>query len=308
MKSLWILLFCLPVFAKTPFPDSLLIGNVKVYIHPSAKAILETEQKRLGSSKKFVEGMKEKMRYYFPVMEPLLQSAGIPNEFKYLSVQESGLNPVAVSTSQAVGYWQFKAGTATDMGLKVNENVDERKHIIEATKGAANYFTRNNRILNNWVGTLLSYRIGLGTAKKTPYVMDWVGKSDIQVDSTTDWYVLRFLAYQKFWADEFRKDDSLGIKPSKQSKLVIYDNTCGKNLYEIADELNFSYDDLKKHNPWILNDFIPDDKNYILYLPSHVPFFDNSKLIPQIKEPEDFLLPHKKKLDNPQQEQAITDR
>ena len=124
MKYLWLLLFCLPLYAKTAFPDSLLIGNVKVFIHPSAKSILDSEQKRLGSNKKFVEGMKEKMRFYFPVMEPLLESAGIPNEFKYLSVQESGLNPVAVSTSQAVGYWQFKAGTAVDVGMKVNSNVD----------------------------------------------------------------------------------------------------------------------------------------------------------------------------------------
>ena len=306
MKSLWILLlillFCLPVFAKTEFPDSLLIGNVKVFIHPSAKSILETEQKRLGSSKKFVESMKEKMRFYFPVMEPLLQSAGIPNEFKYLSVQESGLNPIAVSSSQAVGYWQFKSGTATDVGIKVNANVDERKHIIEATKGAANYFTRNNRVLNNWVGTLLSYRVGLGTAKKTSYVMDWVGKSDIQVDSSTDWYVLRFLAYQKFWADEFKKDDSLGIQPINQSKLICYDNSCGKNLYEIADELNVSYDDLKKYNPWILNDYVPSDKNYIIYHPSTVTFFDNSIQIPEILQPADFLLPPKKKLDNPQKE------
>jgi membrane-bound lytic murein transglycosylase D len=246
--------------------------------------------------------MKEKMRFYFPVMEPLFQSAGIPDEFKYLSVQESGLNPIAVSSSQAVGYWQFKASTATDVGMKVNANVDERKHIIEATKGAANYFTRNNRVLNNWVGTLLSYRLGLGAAKKTDYVMDWVGKSDIQVDSSTDWYVLRFLAYQKFWADEFKKDDSLGIKPLNQAELICYDNSCGKNLYQIADELNVSYDDLKKFNPWILNDYIPDDKNYILYHPSNVTFFDNSLLIPEIIQTEDFLMPPKKKLANPQKE------
>jgi membrane-bound lytic murein transglycosylase D len=144
--------------------------------------------------------------------------------------------------------------------------------------------------------------VGLGTAKKTSYVMDWVGKSDIQVDSSTDWYVLRFLAYQKFWADEFKKDDSLGIQPINQAKLICYDNSCGKNLYEIADELNVSYNDLKKYNPWILNDYVPGDKNYIIYHPSNVTFFENSIQIPEILQPDDFLLPPKKKLDNPQKE------
>ncbi len=133
----------------------------------------------LGANKKYVASLVDKMRLYFPVIEPILTQGNIPPEFKFLCVQESSLNPNAISTSNAVGYWQFKLETAKDVGLKVDQDIDERRHIIEATKGAVNYFTRNNGVLNNWVSTLLSYRVGLGTIKKLPYASNWAGKTEI---------------------------------------------------------------------------------------------------------------------------------
>ena len=158
----------IPAFAFQSIPDSILIGNVKVLVHASAKPILEKEWNMISSNRKYVAGLIAKMRLYFPVIEPILKQGNIPDEFKYLCVQESSLNPNAISTSQAVGYWQFKYETAKDVGMSVNKEVDERRHILESTKGAVNYFTRNNGVLNNWISTLLSYRMGLGALKKSP--------------------------------------------------------------------------------------------------------------------------------------------
>ncbi|MFM7019319.1 MAG: lytic transglycosylase domain-containing protein, partial [Aquirufa sp.] len=175
-KSIILLLLTLSVgnlWANPSIPDTISIGNVRVSIHPSAKPILEKEFAMLGANKKYVASLVDKMRLYFPVMEPILTNGNVPLDFKYLSVQESSLNPNAISTSNAVGYWQFKLETAKDVGLQVNENVDERRHIMEATQGAVNYFNRNNGVLRNWVSTLLSYRVGLGTLKKLPYAVNW---------------------------------------------------------------------------------------------------------------------------------------
>lgn len=213
--------------------------------------------------------MVDKMRLYFPVIEPILIKANVPPEFKFLCVQESALNPNAISTSNAVGYWQFKLETAKDVGLKVDQEIDERRHIIEATKGAVNYFTRNNRVLNNWASTLLSYRVGLGTIKKLPCSTNWAGKTDIEVDSSTDWYVIRFLAYKEFWQEQIIKLPVL----NDSTRLVTHDDTKGKNLYELSDELKISYDDLKRYNAWILKDWIPSDKSYTLYHPSNIKVF-----------------------------------
>lgn len=254
------------LWAYQVIPDTISIGNVKVSIHPSAKPIFEKEFAKLGSNKKYVASLVDKMRLYFPVMEPVLNKGNVPDDFKFLSVQESSLNPNAISTSNAVGYWQFKLETAKDVGLKVNEEIDERRHIIESTQGAVNYFNRNNKVLHNWVSTLLSYRVGLGTIKKLPYSTNWADKTVIEVDSSTDWYILRFLAYKEFWAEKL-----VSLPMAKDStNLVVYQGTKGKKLYEISEELQVSYDELKKQNAWILKDSIPEDKNYILYHSSNI--------------------------------------
>ncbi len=274
-------------------PDTIKIGSIKVAIHESAKPILEKEFKMLNANRRYVVTMMEKMKMFFPVIEPVLQEGCIPLEFKYLCVQESSLNGNAVSTSNAVGYWQFKYETALDNGLKVNNQIDERKHIIEATKGAVSYFSRNNNVLNNWVSTLLSYRLGLGSVKKMAIFSDWNGKNEIQVDSSTDWYVLRFLAYKNFWEEQFATN-ATGLNPPT---LLTYSNFQGKNLLEISDELKISYDDLKRHNPWILKDYIPNDKPYTLYHPSNLNYFMDGE-IPEILEtrsiptedPQNFVL------------------
>ena len=268
-KSFILLLFSLSVgnlWANPSIPDTISIGNVRVSIHASAKPILEKEFAMLGTNKKYVASLVDKMRLYFPVMEPILTNGNIPLDFKYLSVQESSLNPNAISTSNAVGYWQFKLETAKDVGLKVNDEIDERRHIMEATKGAVNYLNRNNGVLHNWVSTLLSYRVGLGTLKKLPYAMNWADKTTIEVDSSTDWYVLRFLAYKEFWSEKMA---SLPI--SKDStNLITYQTGKGKNLYELSDELQVNYDELKRYNAWVLKDWIPEDKNYTIYHPSNI--------------------------------------
>ena len=43
---------------------------------------------------------------WFPLIVPILKEEGIPEDFKYLCVAESGLQQV-VSKSDAVGFWQF---------------------------------------------------------------------------------------------------------------------------------------------------------------------------------------------------------
>ena len=254
-----------PLLAENIVPDTISIGNVRVAIHASAKPIFDKEFAMLGANKKYVASLVDKMRLYFPVIEPILAQGNIPDDFKFLCVQESSLNPNAVSTSAAVGYWQFKLETAKDVGLKVDQEIDERRHILEATRGAVNYFNRNNGVLHNWMSTLLSYRVGLGTIKKLPYTANWADKTEIEVDSSTDWYVIRFLAYKHFWAEQLSN-----LPKTDTTSLVTYTNTRGKNLYDLSDELKVSYDDLKRHNAWILKDFVPDDKPYTLYHPSNV--------------------------------------
>ena len=81
--------------------------------------------------------MLKKANRYFPIVEPILKENGIPDDFKYLMVIESNMNPTARSSAGAAGLWQFMQGTGRDYGLEVNNNVDERYHIEKATRSSA---------------------------------------------------------------------------------------------------------------------------------------------------------------------------
>ena len=52
---------------------------------------------------------------YFPVIEPILKSYGIPDDFKYLALIESGLQNVT-SPAGAKGFWQIMESTGKEYG------------------------------------------------------------------------------------------------------------------------------------------------------------------------------------------------
>src|SRR5699024_5743141 len=85
--------------------------------------------------------MFKRAQEYFPLMEPILASNGVPDDFKYLAVIESGLDQV-VSPAGATGFWQFMKTTAKEYGLEVNSNVDERYHVEKQTQAAAEYLKK----------------------------------------------------------------------------------------------------------------------------------------------------------------------
>jgi len=76
-----------------------------------------------------IELLRKRTDLVFPVIEPILEKHGIPDDFLYVPVAESSLNGRAVSRMGAAGYWQLMPGTARDLGLKVGKRVDERYNL-----------------------------------------------------------------------------------------------------------------------------------------------------------------------------------
>ena len=243
-------------------PRNLYVGTVTVKIEGDARAVIEREIDNLNANQKYLNSLVAKMNLYFPIIEKILAEEGVPDEFKYLCVQESAFNPDASSTSNAIGFWQFKRETAQEVGMRVDGVVDERKHIAAATKGAAVYLSRNNLILKNWLSTLLSYRLGLGAVRRMTGI-DWAYKNEVTVNSSTDWYVLRFLAYSHFLEKQYKNAKN----NTPTTYLFEYSNSRGKNLTDIARELDIPLADVVVNNPWLKSSTIPDDKDYTIYLP-----------------------------------------
>ena len=256
-----IIISCVGMSAQE-LPNTLLVGSVKVKIDDDARVLIGKEIDYLNSNQKYLNTLVLKMSLYFPIIERVLLEEGVPDEFKYLCVQESAFNPDAVSSSNAIGFWQFKRETAQEVGMRVDGVIDERKHISAATRGAAVYLSRSNLILKNWISTLLSYRMGLGAVRRMTD-NDWADKKEITVDASTDWYILRFLAYRYFLEKQYIQSKT----NSNPTYLFEYNHSKGKNLGDIAQELDVPLADVVINNTWLKSSSVPDDKDYVVYLP-----------------------------------------
>lgn len=95
----------------------------------------------------------------FPVIEPILKMYGIPDDFKYIPLVESGLCS-GTSSRGARGLWQFMPGTARTYGLKVGKGVDERLNLKKSTVAACIYLRELYGEFNSWTLTAAAYNLG----------------------------------------------------------------------------------------------------------------------------------------------------
>ena len=102
---------------------------------------------------------------YFPLFEKKLKEYGLPDELKYLSIIESGLNPRVMSAARAVGLWQFMSGTGNYFGLRNNWFTDDRMDPEKATDAACRYLSQLYSIFHNWHLALAAYNSGPGTVR-----------------------------------------------------------------------------------------------------------------------------------------------
>ena len=110
-------------------PVNVEFAGVVVKLDPAAQKLVQTDVNSLMANRRTLDAKLEKMTMFFPIVESVLTEEDVPNDFKYLCVQESSLIGDAVSSSNAVGFWQFKAETARDFGLRVDNEIDERKNV-----------------------------------------------------------------------------------------------------------------------------------------------------------------------------------
>jgi len=95
----------------------------------------------------------------FPIIVPILKAYGIPLDFKYLPLVESGLKE-GTSPKGASGVWQFMPGTARTYGLKVGHGVDERLNLRKATIAACRYIRDLHNEFNSWTLAAAAYNNG----------------------------------------------------------------------------------------------------------------------------------------------------
>ena len=216
--------------------------------------------------------MIKKANRYFPIVEPILKANGIPDDFKYLMVIESNLNPNARSSAGAAGLWQFMQTTGREYGLEVNKNIDERYHVEKATEAACKYLKDAYDKYQDWIAVAASYNAGqarISTQFEKQQVNDML---DLFLVEETARYVYRIIAAKIMFSNPsafgFRLRTKDLYMPIPYKEVTV--NTGISNLAEWAKKQGITYALLKNMNPWLRDNFLQNvsKRTYTLKIPT----------------------------------------
>lgn len=246
-------------YSQSPaVPHKMQFAGITLTIKDDARREIQKDVDALTQHPYYFNLKVERARTYFPIIEKIFKEERLPDDFKYLALQESALISDAVSVSDAVGYWQFKDFTAEEVGMRVDKDIDERMNLISATRGAAKYLKQNNFYFNNWVYALQAYQMGAGGAKRA--VGDkHNGAKHMEINSHTYWYVKKYLAHKIAFEN--------ALKGDAQLKLMTHEVSEKTSLEDIAKKFEVGIETLSEYNKWAKRGVIPGDKSYTVLIP-----------------------------------------
>lgn len=208
---------------------------------------------------------------YFPIIEPILAKNGIPDDFKYLAVAESGLTNV-VSHAGATGFWQIMKGTGREYGLEVNANVDERYHLVKSTEVACRYLNKWKAKYGSWSLTAAAYNAGPGAINKYLNIQQVDDYYDLLLGQETGRYVFRIMAIKEIlshpekYGFDLDKEDMYTAVPTFEVEIdaPIF------SITDFAQQYEINYKILKRHNPWLREPHLNNKtgKKYTIEIPN----------------------------------------
>lgn len=197
--------------------------------------------------------------YYFPKIEEIFESYGIPTELKYMAVIESALNPRAVSRVGATGMWQFMYGTARMYDLTINSYVDDRRDPIKSAHAAALFMKDLYSMFNDWTLVIAAYNCGPGNVNKA--IRRSGGKRDFweifyRLPRETRGYVPAYIAatYTFNYYKEHGINPRIPEIPVATDTIMISDNL---HLKQVSEVLHIPLKALRDLNPQYKEDIIP---------------------------------------------------
>ena len=189
---------------------------------------------------------------WFPVMEPIMEQYGLPEDFKYLAMIESELTN-AVSPSKAVGFWQFLESTGKEYGLEINKEVDMRYNVEKETVAACKYLKESYRKFGSWFSAAAAYNCGNGRISRTMEDQRVDSYFDMLLPEETQRYVYRILALKLITENPekygFQIGDNGWYQPYETKTVTVTESI--PNLVNFAYEQGTNLKMLKYFNPWL---------------------------------------------------------
>ncbi len=204
---------------------------------------------------------------WFPVIEKILDENGIPEDFKYLAVAESGLINV-VSPVGATGFWQLMEETAKKYGLEINNEVDERYDVEKSTLAACRYLKEAKAKLGSWTLAGTSYNFGVTGIENQIQKQQTKNYYNLYLNEETYRFIARIVALKEIFKNAknygfYVTDDELYPELEYDEVKVNYPI---KDLVTFAKSQGINYKLLKLFNPWLRNNSLQNKskKTYII--------------------------------------------
>lgn len=191
---------------------------------------------------------------YFAVIEPILAKYGVPDDFKYLCMAESGLNPEARSGAGAGGLWQLMPAYAKSAGLLVGDEVDERYHIEKSTEAACRYLIDAKRRLGSWTLAAAAFNAGVAGVSRRLEKQGVESYYDLFLPNETLRYVFRVLSFKLLMSDpaaygyKIDKKEYYPLLPAYEEVTV---DDPEIDWAAFAREHGTHYKQIRQLNPWI---------------------------------------------------------
>jgi len=216
---------------------------------------------------------------YFPIIEPILKANGIPDDFKYLAVIESNLDPRATSPARAAGLWQFMEATGKGYGLRITPTVDERRHIVKSTEAACKYLKEAYGKFGNWLTVASSYNAGMGRISGQINKQGETSVLNLYLVEETTRYPYRILAMKQIFENPYKYGFVLRAE-NLYSPIDCIEVDVDKDITDLAAfarEKGITYYDLKFFNPWLKDTkLVTGGAKYKILVPNKNELYYNS--------------------------------
>lgn len=195
---------------------------------------------------------------YFEIIDKILKEEGVPLDFRYLAVAESGLRDIS-SPAGAAGIWQIMSATGKSYGLEINDQVDERYHLEKSTRVACKYLKEAKAKFGSWSLAAASYNVGMSKLQQRLDEQMVNNYYDLYLNTETARYLYRILSYKMLFENPskfglFLEDDDL-YEATDFDEVVV--NASISDLVSFAKAHNTTYKMLKITNPWLRDKELP---------------------------------------------------
>ncbi|MDU7693537.1 MAG: transglycosylase SLT domain-containing protein [Helicobacter sp.] len=211
---------------------------------------------------------------FIPTLKNMLVQEGVPQEFLFLAMAESGFSARAYSVKKAAGIWQIMPKTAKMLGLRIDDYIDERRDPIKSTKAAIKYLKYLYAQTGEWYLAAMAYNCGINRLKTA---IKRAGTTDIEVllDEKERYLPLETRRYMRMILEmslAFNNSEKLQnaqylLNRGATDSIVGVKLRSGTMLANVASQLGMSLAELRRYNSHFRYDFLPPNGNAVVYIP-----------------------------------------